>query len=481
MYFVVNACADINGQKINLKIPFASLPTILELMQRITEFYDYESKAMKSPTVFQISRTQFFNDSLVRWEDLTTMDQLRPGSQLYCHQPNIMDIQADLPQAVRAQHPMGGCVGPPSTCSPSRTDFTALNKYGHVDLETKLQYVFQKLDTNKKGFLDYGDLERGYKQLRLGLSDNTVGEMFHKADYNRDGRIEMSEWINWGLVYPNVASIMYYRSCDVDKEGIDSNKDLKSLPSAADGDHEKEKAEEEDQPTAAAQRKYLTEASEMTLIEQEIRMERTRDQMRAQEARLAEAQSLYNAACYEVGSSRRAEQGLLSTIPPVSVVPSPPSAPPALELPPRLDYSTMPSRDKIDIPPYSDHGSIQTTSPSPLSKASDSKRIALEAINIILQRSANSVVLGRTVTTLVNLLRPSEWILLSEPHRDVTPLVKKALLIEDHQGTSSYECGSPIKKKTDVNANSNSKAKKTNTKKERKGSLFSKLTGCIKP
>eukprot|EP01060_Flectonema_neradi_P018052 TRINITY_DN2486_c1_g1_i11.p1 TRINITY_DN2486_c1_g1~~TRINITY_DN2486_c1_g1_i11.p1 ORF type:complete len:352 (+),score=64.37 TRINITY_DN2486_c1_g1_i11:53-1108(+) len=340
------------------------------------------------------------------------------------------------------------------------------------------QKTYTMLDDGNKGYLSYKDFESGFKQLGVHFAIQTFGELFHKADRNRDGRIELDEWMGWGKVYPNLQKMLYHRILDSEEEFI-TNEVLKALPH--DGDHDKKKAELEDKLAVAAQRKYLTEASEMTLIEQEIRMERTRDQMRAQEARLAEAQSLYNAACYEVGSSRRAEQGLLSTIPPVSVVPSPPSAPPALELPPRLDYSTMPSRDKIDIPPYSDHGSIQTTSPSPLSKASDSKRIALEAINIILQRSANSVVLGRTVTTLVNLLRPSEWILLSEPHRDVTPLVKKALLIEDHQGTSSYECGSPIKKKTDVNANSNSKAKKTNTKKERKGSLFSKLTGCIKP
>eukprot|EP01060_Flectonema_neradi_P018059 TRINITY_DN2486_c1_g3_i1.p1 TRINITY_DN2486_c1_g3~~TRINITY_DN2486_c1_g3_i1.p1 ORF type:complete len:386 (+),score=71.79 TRINITY_DN2486_c1_g3_i1:123-1280(+) len=378
MSFVVKACADINGQKINLEIPFASQPTIPELMQRITEFYDYESKAMRSPRAFQISRIQIHNDSLLKWDELTRMDQLRPGSQLYCHQPNVTDIQADLPDAVRAQHPMasggaGGSLGYPgyhASPVPIRTGTTALGEREHVDTETKLQCVFQELDTSKKGFLEYGDLERGFKQRGLHFAVRTIGELFHKADVNRDSRIYFDEWVTWGSVYPNTLDAMYYRGRDTDEEGgirraqrelqdmndadmlaaellnemikrsvnpaqlgncvkslnrylgpaaqalhADPGRDVRPDIQRALEDlsrdvsqREKQMPELEAQLRAAAERRNLLQQQEMTLLEQEIRLERTRDQMRLQEAKYAEAEHLFNTKAGETGSPRRARR-----------------------------------------------------------------------------------------------------------------------------------------------------------------------------
>ena len=357
-------------------------------MQRVTEIYDYESKAMRSPRVFQISRIQIHNDELLKWDELTRMDQLRPNCQLYCHQPNVNDIQADLPDPRRPQHPMasggGGAIPAESvgrsgvnnypgfhqSPTPIRTGITALGEREHVDSETKLQVVFQELDINKKGFLEYGDLERGFKQRGLHFAVNTIGELFHKADVNRDSRIYYDEWVTWGSVYPNTLDAMYYRGRDTDEEGgirraqrelqdmndadmlaaellnemvkrsanpmqlgncvkslnrylapaaqalhADPTRDVRPDIQRALEDlsrdvsqREKQMPELEAQLRAAAERRNLLQQQEMTLLEQEIRLERTRDQMRLQEAKYAEAEHLFNTKAGETGSPRRARR-----------------------------------------------------------------------------------------------------------------------------------------------------------------------------
>eukprot|EP01064_Diplonema_japonicum_P017007 TRINITY_DN2505_c4_g1_i1.p1 TRINITY_DN2505_c4_g1~~TRINITY_DN2505_c4_g1_i1.p1 ORF type:complete len:402 (+),score=123.44 TRINITY_DN2505_c4_g1_i1:79-1284(+) len=393
--FPVCVCSDLYETKVNLEIPFNARPTMPELTQKIKDFFDYEANTMKPPTAvsrtFQISRMQVYNDELGKWDDLHRTEQLAPNSQVYCFQPHIVDTQADLPRVRQPKHP-GGAGGqqsyapaaspayqqyPPSTSYqplPSQqpqqhaSALRGLKERPHVDLEEKVRIVFGELDTNAKQFLDYGDLERGFKSRALNFAVNTIGELFHKADENRDGRIMFDEWISWCNIYPNTLDAMYYRGKDTGEEA-EIRKKIKQIQDMKEADHlahdlmndllqrsatpgqlgngvmslnrylgpaaqalhadpsrdvrpdiqraiedlsteaanrERQLPELDNQLRAAQERRQTLENQEMNLLEQEIRLERQRDAMRAQQAKYSEAEQLFNSKANETGSPRRA-------------------------------------------------------------------------------------------------------------------------------------------------------------------------------
>eukprot|EP01062_Namystynia_karyoxenos_P023136 TRINITY_DN188_c1_g4_i1.p1 TRINITY_DN188_c1_g4~~TRINITY_DN188_c1_g4_i1.p1 ORF type:complete len:429 (+),score=158.95 TRINITY_DN188_c1_g4_i1:86-1288(+) len=385
MAVAILACADLYGQKVNLEVPFACLPTISELMQKCKDYFEYEGNMVKPPNSpvrpFTVGRIQVFNDATSRWEDLARPDQLQHHSQIYIFQPNIPDIQSDLPAPRPASHPDAQRVaahpgGSPSPAGyggynhPHQSAIGGLAERPHVPSHEKAQVVFRELDTNGKGFVDYGDLERGFKQRGLHFAVNTIGELFHKADLNRDGRIEYREWEKWAEVYPNTLDAMYYRGKDTGEEAqvrnqmreVQEQNDADQLAQdvladmlrragtsdqlaqcvkslnrhigpaahavAADprrdvrpdlqraledinrdmGARERMMPELEQRLRAAQERRHILEQQEMNLLEQEIRLERQRDAMRAQEAKYQEAESMFNSKADGLGSPRRARR-----------------------------------------------------------------------------------------------------------------------------------------------------------------------------
>ena len=364
--------------------------------------------ATAPPRTFEIKKLQVFNDFLGKWDDLVRADQLTHGAQLYCFQPNVVDLQAvchtfsssahththartqDLPQVRQPRHPMAQSVGggapgaaPGGASSPyplqpmhaSLPRITATGEREHVATERKVQIVFQELDTSDKGYLDYGDLERGFKDRGLHFAVNTIGELFHKADLNRDGRIMFDEWQTWALVYPNTLDAMYYRGKGTGEEAQitaaleelmarnqadslahellndllkksptplhvgytvkslnrflapiaqalnqDPERDVRPDIQRAQNDlnmdvqeRERKVPEYENELRLAQERRHVLEQQEMNLLEHEIRLERTREQMRSQEMKYQEAETLFNNKASETNSPRRARRA----IPPV--------------------------------------------------------------------------------------------------------------------------------------------------------------------
>lgn len=362
------------------------MPTMGELQQKIKDYFDYEGNAVKPPgapvRMFQVGRLQVFNDASSRWDDLTRPDQLTHHAQVYCFQPNIPDIQSDLPAPRPAQHPDAQRTLQGHSASPAPPGYGApppgaaggmaamFGDRPHVPAQEKLQMVFRELDANGKGFLDYGDLERGFKQRGLHFAVNTIGELFHKADLNRDGRIEFREWEKWAEVYPNTLDAMYYRGRDTGEEAqirnqmqdmqqtndadqlaqdlladmlrragssqqlgntvkslhrylgpaaqalaADPNRDVRpDVQRALEdlnremGQRERMMPELEQRMRAAQERRHILEQQEMNLLEQEIRLERQRDAMRAQEAKYQEAETMFNSKADGLGSPRRARR-----------------------------------------------------------------------------------------------------------------------------------------------------------------------------
>eukprot|EP01060_Flectonema_neradi_P001816 TRINITY_DN11129_c0_g3_i1.p1 TRINITY_DN11129_c0_g3~~TRINITY_DN11129_c0_g3_i1.p1 ORF type:complete len:273 (+),score=27.43 TRINITY_DN11129_c0_g3_i1:48-866(+) len=247
-----------------------------------------------------------------------------------------------------------------------------------TSLEAVAKTTFELLDDGRKGYLTFQDLVSGFRQRRLVFSEVTFGELFYKADLNKDDRIQLKEWINWGWIYPNLLQVLHYRSFDSREEAL-------AKQALKDPSSQKDRAGLKKSLAAATQRRLQIQDNEMMLIEQEIRMERTHDAVRIQELKWAETETAFNAVCSKAGSPRRAF----------------PLGPP-------------------------------TPEPS-----NDSSAIASDALRSILEKSASPAVLGKTIRSLAKLLRPSERVLRNEPHSDVTSLVKDALMNQSHGSDST--------------------------------------------
>ena len=59
----------------------------------------------------------------------------------------------------------------------------------------KLQKVFQQLDVNKDGKLQYDELLVGYKQFYGDLAEAEVDRIFDLVDVDHSGEIEFSEFV----------------------------------------------------------------------------------------------------------------------------------------------------------------------------------------------------------------------------------------------------------------------------------------------
>lgn len=102
--YTLLVCADLYGEKVNLEITFAAMPTIGELQRKIVEVFGAEAQVKRPqgyPAIdFQIARLQVYDDVLLKWADLVTATQLHEYDQLYAFQPQSpwhIDVQKDLP------------------------------------------------------------------------------------------------------------------------------------------------------------------------------------------------------------------------------------------------------------------------------------------------------------------------------------------------------------------------------------------------
>lgn len=102
--YTLLVCADLYGEKINLELTFAAMPTIGELQRKVGEVFNFEAQAKRPqgyPNIeFTCARLQIYDDVLLKWADLVTCTQLHEYDQLYAFQPQSpwhIDVQKDLP------------------------------------------------------------------------------------------------------------------------------------------------------------------------------------------------------------------------------------------------------------------------------------------------------------------------------------------------------------------------------------------------
>ena len=197
----------------------------------------------------------------------------------------------------------------------------------NLPIEQKIQVVFKELDTAGKGFLDYGDFERGFRNRGIDFSSTTIQELFSKGDTNRDTRIDWGEWVSWTGLYPNTLEIIYYRGMDTADDATlqhqrKSTEDAIERNKAREGDLLRQLEEcqreytslvqqmngYESQTREASTRRTLLEQQERDLLEQEIKLERQKDQLRASQYRFQEVAQTFDHSANVQGSPRRAAQ-----------------------------------------------------------------------------------------------------------------------------------------------------------------------------
>eukprot|EP01062_Namystynia_karyoxenos_P042532 TRINITY_DN3110_c1_g1_i1.p1 TRINITY_DN3110_c1_g1~~TRINITY_DN3110_c1_g1_i1.p1 ORF type:complete len:412 (+),score=116.59 TRINITY_DN3110_c1_g1_i1:103-1338(+) len=398
--FTLLVCADLYGQKINLEVPFPSVPTINELTRVIEQVYGQEAQQLKPqgfPAIqFQVSRIQIYDDSFLKWVDLISSTQLHEYDQLYVFQPQSawhVDLQKDLP----APRPPTGVVPPYAGATPSQMQqsyaqpgspppagYSPVPQHGgsqyasaamapvagpqpvpahygspapqsaspfgqpypgggvlpqpmgaalaarerqNIPKEQKVQAVFRELDQQQKGWIDTAEFERGFRSRGVDFSSKTVEELFAKGDFNRDGRLDWQEWCAWCELYPNTLEVVYYRGRDTtDEEQLRSQRaqvgealerarqreaDLRRQLDDCSREQQQLQQQLADLDTRgqeATSRRHLLEQQERDLLEQEIKLERQKDQLRLSQQRFQEVAFHFDSEAYRVGSPRRARQ-----------------------------------------------------------------------------------------------------------------------------------------------------------------------------
>jgi hypothetical protein len=128
--YTLLVCADLYGEKINLELTFATMPTIAELQRKIVESFNGEASVRRPqgyPAVeFTIARLQIYDDVMLKWADLVAITQLHEYDQLYAFQPQSpwhIDVQKDLPPP----RPPTQQRGAPAAPSGYETSFSAVN------------------------------------------------------------------------------------------------------------------------------------------------------------------------------------------------------------------------------------------------------------------------------------------------------------------------------------------------------------------
>lgn len=376
--FTVLVCADLFGFKVNLELTFAALPTIAELTRRSEEIFNAEMGAVRPAGApvpaegFRVSRVQIYDDVLLKWVDLISSTQLHEYDQLYVFQPQSpwqVDTQQDLPAPrppsdPQYQQPAAGGGAPPQQASyqqpfaavpapqqqayaapgappsyaaapppPAQDGYQPRTQHvpgsGASPEEDRVRAVFDATDSSRKGYFEYAEMERLFRERGLDFSVNTVGELFYKADLDRDGRVVFEEWANWARIYPNTLECLWHRGQDTPEEAA-IRKELQNAQNqiAANQAREAQIRRELDAlegqnrglrddvargnaaANEAANRRSVLDPQERELIEEEIKLERQRDQMRMSQARFAEASARFNRGEQQKGSPRRAREAV---------------------------------------------------------------------------------------------------------------------------------------------------------------------------
>jgi hypothetical protein len=208
------------------------VPTVSELINATEAQYDTTARATRPagyPDIpFRIQTFQVYDDVLLRWVDLYSSAQLTNGCQVYAFQPETVwnvDVQGTIPIA-RDAVAWSSAVGSP------RRGRIASDLGVPPSMSEKLRSVFFDLDSGNKGYILYTDLRAAFLRYDIEFSFATIGELFTRADLNRDGSVSYEEWVHFAVQHPNIVDALFFRARDIAAERRAALAVASSLPSS---------------------------------------------------------------------------------------------------------------------------------------------------------------------------------------------------------------------------------------------------------
>ena len=288
--FVALAAVDLGG-KCNFELTFPIVPTITELRERVVSVCTAES-AIRRPAapLFEFHRAQVFDERMDMWVDLVASSQLEDYCQLYIFQkesPWHKDTPGRIPPPIRpclhASHPAGvaatpqrpslspapaaaqhpgfspvreravsgsvagyGSVAPlppppqPQSVVPAYAEAASVAALaevpaGHVPYADKVRGAYDEMDTMRQRAVSLEDWKAAFERLRLtsvtGLTEETVLDLFAKADRDEDGIVSYVEFQAFAEVYPKMVDSLHFRARRhkhevVRKQRLESQEDL---------------------------------------------------------------------------------------------------------------------------------------------------------------------------------------------------------------------------------------------------------------
>jgi len=195
---------------------FAACPILTELISSVEDQFDVKGRALRPATYpdipFKVQTLQIYDDVLLRWVDLysTTQPSFINGCQVYAFQPEslwVQDYQGAIPSAERT-FTWSSHLG-----SPRRARLIADHGIPAGQSE-KIRSVFNDLATGKT-YISFVDLRASFVRYNIDFTFNTIGELFNRADTNRDGHITYEEWVRFSIDFPNVIDALYFKARDL--------------------------------------------------------------------------------------------------------------------------------------------------------------------------------------------------------------------------------------------------------------------------
>ncbi|KAJ9436734.1 calmodulin-like protein containing EF hand domain [Diplonema papillatum] len=213
--FALRVAADIFGKKYNRELVFPVHPLIADLINATESQLDAVGRAHRPagfPDVpFQAQSFQVFDDLQDKWLDLYSSQQLRPGCQLYCFQPQSIwhsDVQEGIPESTPVVTWITGT---------GRVTRTAMDSGIPPSHSEKLRSCFSELDAGSKGFLVFQDVINGLQRAEIQLLSCSAEQLFMTADLDGNGQVSYEEWAAFGLCPCNadLAAALYFRMKDL--------------------------------------------------------------------------------------------------------------------------------------------------------------------------------------------------------------------------------------------------------------------------
>ncbi|RNF03408.1 calmodulin-like protein containing EF hand domain [Trypanosoma rangeli] len=264
MVFFIRVAANVRGGNRNIRLRFASHPTLREVASA-AEVYFAAATLQPLPS-FELDALVLFDEYAFAWVELYSAAQLSTDCQLYAfvkreRGPQMHDGPQQRPRmrqwrivcgggevlpppaaTMACPAPLPACTSPVfaalderddrvpnctgaggttdemdtsrSRCSvfttgPERTDRSDYLATSTPWCGDRLRSVFNILDAQEKGYLLFVDLKRAVDAQRSVFVNYSAKALLALADQDGDGRVSYKEWVSFAVSHPTVVDTLF--------------------------------------------------------------------------------------------------------------------------------------------------------------------------------------------------------------------------------------------------------------------------------